>query len=107
MWKAVARILAMNSLPIATVRNQLSSLVDNVSRTHDTLIITRNGVPAVAVMAADDYESIMETLALLDDPVDIERLREAERSPAAGDVTTGEDIDRLLQDRVRGASGAS
>ncbi len=96
----------MTTLPLATVRNQLSSLVDDVARTHGTLTITRNGKPAAVVISADDYESIMETLALLNDPVDQERLAEAERSVADGDATNRDDIDRLVAERVQRATGA-
>ncbi len=97
----MARILAMTTLPLATVRDRLSSLVDDVARTHDTLTITRNGTPTAVVLSIDDYESIMETLALLDDPIDRERLVEAERSVAAGDVTTADDMRELLAARRR------
>lgn len=103
----VARIVAMTTLPLATVRDRLSSLVEEVTRTHDTLTITRNGTPAAVVLSVDDYESMMETLALVTDPVDRERLDEAERSVAAGDVTAGEDMARLVAGRVQRATGAA
>ena len=102
----LASILAMTTLPLATVRDRLSSLVDAVSRTHDTLTITRNGAPAAVVISVDDYESIMETLALLNDPTDQQRLDEAESSITAGDVTVGEDIGRLVAERAQRATGA-
>lgn len=94
----------MTTLPLAKVRDQLSSLVDAVTRTHDTLTITRNGTPAAVVISVDDYESIMETLALLNDAIDRQRLDEAERSIASGDVTGREEIDRLVADRLDRAS---
>ncbi|MGH3273649.1 MAG: hypothetical protein ACRDNZ_04895 [Streptosporangiaceae bacterium] len=56
-------------------------------------------------MSVDDYESIMETLALLNDPIDQELLVEAERSIAAGDVTDGEEMARLVAERVQRATG--
>ena len=89
----------MTTLPLATVRDHLSSLVDDVARTHDTLTISRNGTPAAVVLSIDDYESIMETLALLNDPVDQERLAEAERSVEAGQVTRGDEMATLLAGR--------
>lgn len=95
----------MTTLPLAKVRDQLSSLVDDVTRTHDTLTITRNGTPAVVVIAIDDYESIMETLDLLNDPIDRQRLDEAEDSIATGDVTDRAEMDRLVTERVQRASG--
>lgn len=97
--------MAMTTLPLATVRNRLSSLVDDVARTHDTLTITRNGTPAAVVLSVDVYESIMETLALLNDPTDRERLDEAERSVAAGEVTTREDMAKLLAGRGSPTTG--
>lgn len=93
--------MAMTTLPLATVRDRLSALIDEVARTHDTLTITRNGVPAAIVLSIDDYESIMETLALLNDPVDQQRLAEAEASVDAGDVTSGVDMAKLLAHRIR------
>jgi prevent-host-death family protein len=97
----------MTTLPLATVRDRLSALIEDVTRTHDTLTITRNGTPAAVVISADDYESIMETLALLNDPIDQQRLNEAQQAVAAGDVTAGEDIARLVAERVQRATGAA
>ena len=102
----LATILAMTTLPLAKVRDQLSSLVDNVTRTHDTLTITRNGTPAAVVLSIDDYESIMETLELLNDPIDRQRLDEAERSIATGDVAERDEVDRLVTERVQRARSA-
>lgn len=96
----------MTTLPLATVRDRLSALVEDVTRTHDTLTITRNGTPAAVVMSVDDYESIMETLALLNDPIDRQRLDEAQQAVATGDVTAGEGIARLVAERVQRAAGA-
>ena len=95
--------MATTTLPLATVRDRLSALVDDVARTHDTLTITRNGTPAAVVLSIDDYESIMETLALLNDPVDQERLTEAEESLHAGEATSGEDMGNLVAERMRHA----
>ena len=91
----------MPTLRLTTVRNQLSSLVEDVSRTHDTLTITRNGEPAAVVLSVDDYESITETFAPVNDPTDQQRLAEAERPVDAGLVTTGEEMGRLVAERVR------
>lgn len=93
--------MAMTTLPLATVRDRLSSLVDNVARTHDTLTITRNGTPAAVVLSIEDYESIMETLALLNDPIEQQRLSEAAESLETGEVTSGEEMGELLAQRMR------
>ena len=93
----------MTTPPLATVRDRLSALVDDVARTHDTLTITRNGTPAAVVLSIDDYESMMETLALHNDPVDQERLAEAEESLNAGETTSGEDMGTIVAERLRRA----
>ncbi|HEY5878247.1 MAG TPA: type II toxin-antitoxin system Phd/YefM family antitoxin [Nakamurella sp.] len=97
----------MTTLPLATVRDRLSALIDDVARTHDTLTITRNGTPAAVVLSIDDYESIMETLALANSPIELERLIEADRSLAEGDVISGEEMARLVDERVRRPTGAA
>lgn len=89
----------MTTLPLATARDKLSSLVDDVARTHDTLTITRNGVPAAVLVSADDYESIMETLALLNDVEDRSRLAEAQQSIDAGDVVSEDEMRREMTRR--------
>ncbi len=89
----------MTILPLADVRNRLSALVDDVVRTHDALTVTRNGVPAVVVLSADDYESMQETLALLSDPVDLARIAESESAAAAGEITTGEEMAAIMAAR--------
>jgi antitoxin YefM len=97
----------MPTLPLALVRDRLSSLVEDVTRTHDTLTITRNGTPAAVLLAVEDYESIMETLALVNDEVDRQRLAEAERSITEGDVSGAADVGRLVAERVQRATGAA
>lgn len=43
----------------------------------------------------------METLALLNDPVDRERLTEAAESVEIGEVTRGEEMGELVAQRMR------
>ncbi|MFD6951536.1 prevent-host-death family protein [Nocardiopsis sp. TSRI0078] len=91
----------MTTLPLADARNNLSKIVDEVERTHDAVTITRNGRPSAVVISVDDYESMMEAFALLDSPEEQKRLREAEDSLAAGDLTTGEEMAELMRERMK------
>ncbi|MCY9785381.1 type II toxin-antitoxin system Phd/YefM family antitoxin [Nocardiopsis sp. EMB25] len=90
----------MMTMPLAEVRNNLSKIVDDVERTHDSVTITRNGKPSAVVISVDDYESLLETFALLESSEEQERLREAEESIEAGDVTTAEEMVELLRERA-------
>lgn len=89
----------MTTVPLATARDKLSGLVDDVARMHDTLTITRNGVPAAVLLSVEDYESIMETLALVNDAEDRSRLTEAQQSIGVGDVVDEEEMRRQMTRR--------
>ncbi|HJU00996.1 MAG TPA: type II toxin-antitoxin system Phd/YefM family antitoxin [Actinomycetes bacterium] len=85
--------------PLASVKAHLSALLDEVARTHEQYTVTRNGQPVAVILAADDYESLMETIALLSDQPAMERLAEAERAVAEGELTTGEEMAAILAAR--------
>jgi antitoxin YefM len=85
--------------PLASVKAHLSALLDEVARTHEQYTVTRNGQPVAVILAADDYESLMETIALLSDQPAMERLAEAERAVSEGDLTTGEEMAATLAAR--------
>jgi antitoxin YefM len=57
----------MTTLPLAEVRANLSKLVDEAVRTHQRVEVTRQGRRAAVILSAEDYDSIMETLAILSD----------------------------------------
>jgi len=85
--------------PLANVKAHLSALLDEVSRTHEQYTVTRNGQPIAVILAADDYESLMETIALLSDQPALARLAEAEQAVADGQITTGEEMAAILAAR--------
>jgi antitoxin YefM len=68
----------MTTLPLAEVRAQLSKLVDEAIRTHERIEVTRQGRRAAVILSADDYDSIMETLAILSDQELLREIRAAE-----------------------------
>jgi antitoxin YefM len=85
--------------PLASVKAHLSALLDEVSRTHEQYTVTRNGQPIAVILAAEDYESLMETIALLSDQEAMDRLAEAKRALAAGEFTTGEEMAAIMARR--------
>lgn len=76
----------MITLPLAEVRANLSRLVDEAVRTHQRIEVTRQGRRAVVILSADDYDSIMETLAILSDQELMREIQEAEGAAADGEV---------------------
>lgn len=52
-------------LPSADVRERLSPIVSSVEKTHERVVITKNGRPAAVLISCDDLESLEETLEIL------------------------------------------
>jgi len=52
----------MKTISVAQARAQLSAHIDEVTRTHEVVTITRNGEPAAVLVSSDEWESIEETL---------------------------------------------
>jgi prevent-host-death family protein len=88
----------MDTLPLATVKAQLSSLVDQVEDTHQRVVITRNGKPAAMLISLDDIEGLEETLEILSDKETMKRIKQSEADIKAGrvEVLTKEDASKLI-----------
>ncbi|MGH1564541.1 type II toxin-antitoxin system Phd/YefM family antitoxin [Mumia sp. DW29H23] len=82
----------MTSVPLSEAKDRLSGLVDEVQSTHEIVTITRHGKPAAVVMAAEDLESLHETIAWLSQDGIADAIRSAERELAAGETTSAEDL---------------
>ncbi len=97
----MTRILVMETLPLATVKAQLSSLVDQVEDTHQRVVITRNGKPAAILISPDDLEGLEETLEILSDKETMKRIRQSQADIKAGRVETltKEDAHKLINRR--------
>jgi prevent-host-death family protein len=77
----------MSTLPLAEVRANLSKLVDKAVRTHERIEITKQGRRAAVILSADDFDSIMEALAILGDQ---ELMREVRAAEAEAEAEDGE-----------------
>ena len=94
----------MTTIPIATARANLSKLVEETSSTHERVEITKNGQRAAVLLGADDYDSIMETIAVLSDgELLVAHLRGLEEVDS-GDVVDAGGLVTLLNEtgRTRG-----
>jgi len=57
----------MKTLPLAEVKAKLSRVVDQVAKTDEQVVITRNGRPAAVLVSPDEYESWRETHSIRSD----------------------------------------
>lgn len=65
-------------------RRNLAALMDQVTDTHEPVLIRRRGKEPVALIAAEDLSSWMETNYLLRSPENARRLKEAIARADAG-----------------------
>jgi prevent-host-death family protein len=82
----------MKTMPLSEAKDKLSGLVDEAESTHEMIMITRHGRPAAVLMAADDLESLQETLLWLSKPGIADSLVTAEQEYAAGQTVAGDDL---------------
>jgi len=66
----------MQHISYSEARNGLKSLCDEVRESHQPALITRKGGDVV-LLAAEDWESIQETLHLMDIKGAVERITQA------------------------------
>ena len=94
----------MQTIPLSEAKARLSELADEVNRTHERIQVTRNGRKHVVLISADDLASLEATLELLADPDAVARLREGEAAVERGDVTIGDEMRTLMDERRRADS---
>ncbi len=93
---ATIEVVSLRSL--ASVKAHFGAVVESVHDNHERVIVTRNGLPVVAIVAVADLESLEETLAILEDEAALRDLARAEREAASADVMSVEEV-RELMDR--------
>lgn len=76
----------MKTLTYSQARQHLAGLMDEVCSDRAPVQVTRRGADAVVVMAASDYEGLMETLHLLGQPANAERLLRSIAEADAGQL---------------------
>ena len=79
-------------MPLSEAKDKLSGLVDEAESTHEMITITRHGRPAAVLMAADDLESLQETLLWLSKPGIADSVAAAEREYVSGQTVAGDDL---------------
>ncbi|WP_423925015.1 type II toxin-antitoxin system Phd/YefM family antitoxin [Candidatus Palauibacter sp.] len=77
-------------------RKNLAALMDQVTDTHEPVLIRRRGKEPVALVAAEDLSSWIETAYLLRSPKNAQRLRESMAQDDCGQVEVI-DIDELAK----------
>ncbi|MDT3399979.1 type II toxin-antitoxin system Phd/YefM family antitoxin [Streptomyces sp. B1866] len=89
----------MTTMPFTEARNRLSEIIDEVSRTHERVEITRHGQAVAILLSPDDLAVLEETLDVLASPEAMRQLAESRRDIEAGNVHSLEDVVEALARR--------
>ena len=89
--------MATETISLTELRPRLSELLDRAHEHFDRFVITRHGRAAAVLLAADEFEGLLETLEILSDAQLVQRLREADEELATGDGYALEDVRRELE----------
>lgn len=92
----------MTTVPVAEARQNFSALVEQAVATHQRVLVTRNGVPAIWMIADDDFESIMETLEVLADAAAMRDVAQSRADSEEGRYVTAAEMEKMLAARAQG-----
>ena len=87
----------IQTLPITKAREELTDLVDKAKSRMDEYIITVNGLPAAAIISADEYESWKETEEILADKELMKAIKTGEKELKQGKGITLEELEKELE----------
>lgn len=87
----------MTVLSLADARNRLSGIVESAVSTHERFEITRNGVPAAVLLAADDYDTMREMIEILASAETVAAIREGLADLDSGRTFSQEEVEAELR----------
>ena len=82
----------MMTLSVAEARATFSKIVDAAETTHERYEVTRNGRRAAVLLGADDFDALLETLAILADSDLVASIREGARDLDAGLTVSADEV---------------
>ena len=87
----------VTEMPLMTMRQRLTEINRELQKSPETVIrVTHRGKPALAVMSAELYDGIVETLDVMSDPEAVEALRGSLADLEGGKVRSLDEVARRL-----------
>lgn len=77
-----------NIISITEARSSIFDIAENVQKLGNHYLFTEGGKPKMVVMSAEEYDNLMEDLALAADPKFAARMKKAHEDIASGDYVT-------------------
>jgi antitoxin YefM len=83
-------------MTVTEAKAHLNELIDEAQSTHQQIIVTKNGRPAAVIVAAEDLESLQETVYWLSRPGIRESIAEADADIEAGRALSSDELRNQL-----------
>ncbi len=87
----------MSRVSYSELRNNLAKYMDEVCDTRDVLHVTRQNARSVVMLSQDEYESMIETLHLLQSPANAARLLRSVEQANRGKLQAHEPVEAADQ----------
>ncbi len=84
------------SITLKELRPRLPRVIEEVDSKMDRFIITKRGKPAALMMSIDDYESILETIAILSDSKLMKKIKKAKQEIRNGNLQSLDEVEKEL-----------
>ena len=81
-----------NTISLKELRPELPKVIERIDEKFDRYIVTKRGKPVVVMMSIDDYESLTETLDILEDKETMKRVRKGEEEIKQGKTQKWKDF---------------
>lgn len=80
------------TLTVTDAKRRFLEVVEGVSRAHDVVSLTRNGMPAAVILNQDDYEAMLETMEILANPAIMAALRKSRAQARQGRLYSDDEV---------------
>ena len=90
-----------NTLPVTDARKELYSLIEACKSRSVTFVLTSKGRPVARLLSENEYESLMETLEVLSDKKQLQRLVSALKHVQQGKLYSHEEVFGHRQPRFK------
>ena len=92
-------------MSLSDAKAHLSEVAEEIDRTHERVLVTKNGRDYVVVMSAADLEAIEATLELLADPEAQERIAQGRREIEGGSGMDRGGVEQIVRSASRAEPG--
>lgn len=84
-----------NTLPISEARRKIFDIAEDVQRPNRHYTLTDKGRPKAVVLSVDEYQSLIETVDILNNPLIMKDVKTGESEYAKGQYST---LDEILKE---------